>query len=618
VIALVLCLSGTASAATRFVEKTGSSDSGDCADAANPCATIMYAVGQAANGDTIQIGPGAFTEEVNTDKPLTFVGAGAGHLPGPPAATVILGPAGTNSAGHPAMSLPSGVTVRALRAQGGSGANSLAQFGEPGATGIVFPSDIPAPVSLSLEEAVVVGGDGGFGTQYQGGGGDGVTVTSGPGPVALSATGSEFAGGEGLGPGEGIWVRGSSASAELMGSRIVNEANFGDGLTVYGGGRVSVVSSEVAAYGLAATIYDGSLAIDHSRLTSEGSALYVSGSNEESPEATVVDSLLLARKAEALYVTTEENGSASVSVGGSTLVGHGLYAAYATRGEGAGPAAITLRNSVVRNIAPSGLPFPTYDLLANGGTISADFSSFSTRAEENGGSVTAPGSGSNVAGDPGFLDEQHDVFVLSSGSPLIDRGDAGVVQGGETDLLGNPRSLDGNRDCVAAPDIGAFELTGQEAPCDPPPVLSGVGITNRVFAPAGGGKRKGRRAAALASKRGVKRVKRGTRFTYRLSEPAEVSITIERRLRGRKVRRAGTTRCVKARPGRAKPRCFRFIRTAALNAGEQAGRQFTFFSGRSRGRPLKPGRYRARLRAVDSAGQKSQTRQVSFRIVRGS
>ena len=49
----------------------------------------------------------------------------------------------------------------------------------------------------------------------------------------------------------------------------------------------------------------------------------------------------------------------------------------------------------------------------------------------------------------------------------------------------------------------------------------------------------------------------------------------------------------------------------------QAGRQSLRFSGRLRGKPLKPGGYRATIVAVDSAGQASDPRRVSFRVVHG-
>jgi hypothetical protein len=65
---------------------------------------------------------------------------------------------------------------------------------------------------------------------------------------------------------------------------------------------------------------------------------------------------------------------------------------------------------------------------------------------------------------------------------------------------------------------------------------------------------------------------------------------------------------------RAKPR---FVKVGSLNAQEKAGRQSTAFSGRLKGKALKPGRYRATIVATDPAGQTSNPQRAAFRVVRG-
>ena len=601
-------------AETRFVAK-GGSDAAGCTDAGSPCATIGYAVGQAASGDTIQIGPGFFEESVTANVELAFVGGGGGSLIGNPGGTTIQAPVGNNAIGPAGLKLPAGGAVRSLRVQGGDGDSSAAPNGEGGGAGIEYSSSGATPTALRLEDVVVVGGDGGPGTFIPGPGGMGIEVRSGPGAVDVTALGSEFAGGEGLGFGEGVVINGLAASADLVDSRIANAESFGNALTVYRGARVTLEGVEAKALQEVATIYDGSLTIRRSRLRGNGTALYVVGSNDESPEVELIDSLAVSDQVAALYVESEEEAEASAKVLGSTLIGRGPAAVYVEREEGAGPATATLRNSIARHLPLSDI-IPPADLDANGGTIDADFSSFTTRREENGGTVTAPGSAHNLAGDPGFLDAGNDVFILQNTSPLIDRGDPGIVQAGELDLGGAPRSLDGNRDCMAAPDIGAFEVTGQSVACpvDPKPTISGFGMTNRLFAPVGGAKG-GKGRPALSS---AKRVKHGTRFTYTLSEPARVAIAVERKTTGRKAGRGSKARCVK--PTRANsnaPRCVRFVKATSLTAKEQAGKQSTPFSGLVRGKPLKSGRYRASIVATDSAGQASEPRRVSFRIVSG-
>jgi hypothetical protein len=320
------------------------------------------------------------------------------------------------------------------------------------------------------------------------------------------------------------------------------------------------------------------------------------GSNGTSSTAEVFDSLLLSTGGTAAESYAYDEGStSSLTLVGSTIVGLESYAAVRTTHEEAtGSATVTMRNSIARH-----LPAPkdaTRDLLANGGTIDAAFSSFTNTVEELGGTASAPGSATNVTGDPLFADPSKGNFALQGASPLIDRGDPALVTAGELDLGGSARSLDGNLDCLAAPDIGAFEVTGQSAVCaDPIPVISKFGITNKTFAPKGG-KKAHRRSARLSAKR--KHVKRGTKFTYTLSEPAGVKIAIERK-KGGKRKKA------------------RFAKVTTLSQQKKSGRQSTKFSGRVKGKPLKPGSYRATITATDSAGQKSQPRKLTFKIVSG-
>jgi hypothetical protein len=135
------------------------------------------------------------------------------------------------------------------------------------------------------------------------------------------------------------------------------------------------------------------------------------------------------------------------------------------------------------------------------------------------------------------------------------------------------------------------------------PVLSSVSISNRVF-------RVGTPNAA--ARRRV--APRGTHFRFVLSEPATVTITIERRARGRRVR--GRCRRTTRRNSPAL-HCTRFVRRGPLSTNGTVGANSVPFSGRLRGRALTRGRYRARILATDGAGNQSLEQRVSFRIVRG-
>jgi hypothetical protein len=66
---------GSAWAATLGVSTSGA-DVGNCVS--SPCATLIYAIGQASAGDTITVATGTYAEAVNVNKSLTITGAGVG------------------------------------------------------------------------------------------------------------------------------------------------------------------------------------------------------------------------------------------------------------------------------------------------------------------------------------------------------------------------------------------------------------------------------------------------------------------------------------------------------------------------------------------------------------
>jgi hypothetical protein len=311
---------------------------------------------------------------------------------------------------------------------------------------------------------------------------------------------------------------------------------------------------------------------------------------------------------------TSTNAASSLSARGTTFyVEKGQDAALvATRLSNADPpVTVSLVNSIARNEGGSA---GSGDLLVDRATLTASSSAYSSVVLQNGGTATAAGSAANVSGDPKLVNPLARDFSLQATSPLIDKGDPSVVTAGELDLAGAARSLDGNGDCAAAPDIGAFERPALVCPvvANASPVVSGFGATNKVFAPVAKG---GKITSARKRKR---KVKRGTRFRYRLSEAAKVTITIERKLKGRRVKK-GKKKTVCAKPtrkNRKKHKCTRYKRVGRLTASKKAGKQTTPFTGRFKGKALKRGRYRATIVATDAQGAKSKPRRLSFRIVK--
>lgn len=107
--------------------------------------------------------------------------------------------------------------------------------------------------------------------------------------------------------------------------------------------------------------------------------------------------------------------------------------------------------------------------------------------------------------------------------------------------------------------------------------------------------------------------KRGTRFTYTLSEAARVVFTIQRQASGRRVK----GRCRKpTSSNRHTPRCIRYVGTRRFAVTAAAGAGSHRFSGRIGGHALPPGRYRTTLVATDAAGNRSKPRRLRFRVVR--
>jgi len=134
------------------------------------------------------------------------------------------------------------------------------------------------------------------------------------------------------------------------------------------------------------------------------------------------------------------------------------------------------------------------------------------------------------------------------------------------------------------------------------PRISRLTMTRRTFAV-------GRKATARTAAR------KGSAFRYVISERARVTIRIERRKPGRRVGR----KCRKPSPRlRKRKSCARFVSVGTLTRrARPAGRKTTAFSGRIGRKALKPGRYRATLRAIDPAGNRSAVRRIAFRVVAG-
>lgn len=135
---------------------------------------------------------------------------------------------------------------------------------------------------------------------------------------------------------------------------------------------------------------------------------------------------------------------------------------------------------------------------------------------------------------------------------------------------------------------------------DPPdttkPTITGLSFKPKAF-----------RAAAPGAKSG------GTRISFRLSEPATVRFTIQRRTRGRKAGR----KCVAPRPSNRNARsCARWreVRGQIERTGLAGANSFRF-AGRLAGRKLARGSYRVVSVATDSADNRSAVAHRAFSVL---
>ena len=620
-LAVALALASPATAATRFVDDGGNDNGGanTCLSAAMPCKTVGHAVISAVANDTVQLGPGTYSESVFApgNKPLAFVGPAAGPGPAPPGAPDPAVHATITSAGAaPALHLQGGGSVTSLRLKGADGANvgPALQLG----TGMTAGTR-----TYSVTNVVAIGGINGTA------GRPALVVTDAGQPgtqIDATVTGGHFSSAGTSNQLDVVTLEGANVSGTLISTTIVGTgtgATNWNGVAVRDGAAGTLSASTVRGdiTGVVVSEGDSQALVARSTIRVAGFGINIGSFDGGTSNAvTVLNSLVVANPTgnTPAVAVVEIGGDATFTARGSTFVARGPDPETGIRltclCSAANAVSGNLTNSVVRVLdtdsAPAG---PDVKVATSGGAASftASHSSYDTVTTTPGaGTATATpaGSGTNLIGDPLFVDPSTGDYTLQAGSQLIERGDPAIVVAGELDAAGAPRAQDNDCDGLAIPDIGAFERAGAAGPCPPPgpgggadttaPVLDRFTLTNRIF-------RTAPRAAA--------RRPRGTRFRFRLSEGATVHVEIARRAPGRRVGRRcrPPSRRLSGHRG-----CARYVRVGVLRASGKAGGNRLSFSGRIGRRVLRPGRYRARAIATDLAGNVGAERRLTFRVVR--
>lgn len=235
--------------------------------------------------------------------------------------------------------------------------------------------------------------------------------------------------------------------------------------------------------------------------------------------------------------------------------------------------------------------------------------------------------------DPRFVSPSD--FRLRTGSPAIDTGTADA-KNGTRDLNGLLRPQNSKF------DMGAYEYPKLQFPLNPgeiPPLVDpgpdpgnpndpgNPGDPAIPSNPNGPGAdktaptlssfsllRKRFRASGKRTATSARRTQAGTAVRFTVSEPAKISVAVLRPASGRK---SGSA-CVKAtsKPTKAK-RCTRYTTVVTLTRNTtKAGRVSVRYSGKTKGRTLKPGAYRFSVTARDVTGNVSKPRTASFAVTR--
>lgn len=543
---LAALFAGAAEAATVNVDPTGV-DAVACGSAASPCHTLGYALANRVTpaADTVRLGPGLFTAPgvavANPDATGdTVQGAGSQGLPG---GTVLRH---ANAGLDPQLLLSVPLDLRSLAMEVPAGA-------------------LPARRALSLSSAAV-------GTRVED-----VAVT-----VANASSAPAV-------------ILDDGASGVLLDRVRVSGNHLNDALRVQGAAPVAVEDSVLqggtspAANALSAGA--SALAVRRSRLSRDSLAAGLDPVVEAISSQLTVDSSLITGGRVGINSQAAPPANAALTLRGVTVdtatpgvgdVGVDRNAVYV---RATMPGAVSSTARVERSI----LLEPVYTFVEAGSTVRVDCLDSVTPLLTSPTVACGTAEGNLTAAPAALFANPLGDYHLKLGSPAVD-GAATALAPGEspTDLDGNPRVLDGNRDCLVRADRGAYELTGEAAdpatcaasgqPLDDTPSVDRAPVLKRVSF--------SRRAFRVRGR------KRGTKVGFRLSEKATVTMAVEQ----------------PRRKGKPKGR-------GSLTFKGKPGTNTKTFKGRFGSRTLVPGLYGARLRAKDGSGKRSTVRAVRFRIL---
>lgn len=326
----------------------------------------------------------------------------------------------------------SGEPVEVVGANGGG--TILRSFA--GRAALALAGSTASSVSgLHVEIAI----DGGMGVELERGTARDIDVTA---PLGIDPSGGVLlSGGATLAASTVIVFGGSGIAAGSIGGEgtIVDSTLTAPsgGVAVDGGGRLTLVRDTLVSRN-GAIAYDGAITLADTVIDGRGGG---GGSSVGLASLGV---------GESAAITAER-----VTIVGSDATKTSTVGAYAVA-NGAGSSTIEIRDSVIAGI---GLPlYRGADATSRANLVAA----YVARGDNLAVADVGPGAFTDVhrLGAPtGFADAGAGDFRLAAGSPLIDAGDpAAAAPAGATDRDGAPRLDDGDGDCVARHDVGAYEF----------------------------------------------------------------------------------------------------------------------------------------------------------------
>jgi len=454
----------------RAVDKSGA-DNATCS-VATPCETIGQAVSVAGADDVIDIGPGSYDEAVVADQRLHFRGAGPGSYDS-------LITAGTTRI-QPLVDDGAALELRA-----GGSAHDLQLVGKANASpgnrpGLLLTAPAAGgALAFDIQRVNAFRGETGAGTRKEG-----IRIDDAGTARQLDASFRALT----LAPGatddgsDGLIADGPNVTATLdrVTIRPLSDqvrfplwARNGSALVLR---QSTMLPTGTVNIGVFLQDTGAEAEIERSDLRANGSVLRVSNTGGGVAHAFAHDSVLAGvSSAPGDPTTVPTVTAASFSAGDATVSLLGTtVASRRAQPEGinlvsssVGGATVNVRNTLVRATSTAGQAAP--DVHVQPGNGPAAFAAANSSYDEavvdapvggGTGTATAPGTEGNLAGDPGLVDEAGGNLRLNTSSPVVDRGDAGLVAPNELDLDDDPRTVDGDGDGdgVATPDTGAYEL----------------------------------------------------------------------------------------------------------------------------------------------------------------